>query len=222
MITADQLKDIQDRADALYRYLDIEKKKVEFEEEDLRTQAPDFWEDPERAQEQMKLVFNRLYNADTAHVRWYFVLEDCSSLKYNNTKYLKRYGIETPYMYYLRDDDPRFCTGADDRFLNIAQYVFDSQFELEDVIDGGPCMFVVNPQGKLKLEYRQYSNKVVVANYESLYELLYKDVYPELVPQGKPLRVQDLDFDHRDTADWTSFGNYDRKPRVCTPDGKCY
>ena len=56
MITADQLKDIQDRADALYRYLDIEKKKVEFEEEDLRTQAPDFWEDPERAQEQMKLV----------------------------------------------------------------------------------------------------------------------------------------------------------------------
>ena len=170
----------------------------------------------------MKLVFNRLYNADTAHVRWYFVLEDCSSLKYNNTKYLKRYGIETPYMYYLRDDDPRFCTGADDRFLNIAQYVFDSQFELEDVIDGVPCMFVVNPQGKLKLEYRQYSNKVVVANYESLYELLYKDVYPELVPQEKPLRVQDLDFDHRDTTDWTSFGNYDRKPRVCTPDGKCY
>ena len=56
MITTDQLKDIQDRADALYRYLDIEKKKVEFEEEDLRTQAPDFWEDPERAQEQMKLV----------------------------------------------------------------------------------------------------------------------------------------------------------------------
>ena len=222
MITADQLKDIQDRADALYRYLDIEKKKVEFEEEDLRTQAPDFWDDPERAQEQMKLVFNRLYNADTAHVRWYFVLEDCSSLKYNNTKYLKRYGIETPYMYYLRDDDPRFCTGTDDRFLNIAQYVFDSQFELEDVIDGVPCMFVVNPQGKLKLEYRQYSNKVVVANYESLYELLYKDVYPELVPQEKPLRVQDLDFDHRDTADWTSFGNYDRKPRVCTPDGKCY
>ena len=56
MITADQLKDVRERADALYRYLDIEKKKVEFEEEDLRTQAPDFWDDPERAQEQMKLV----------------------------------------------------------------------------------------------------------------------------------------------------------------------
>lgn len=56
MITADQLKDIQDRADALYRYLDIDKKRIEFEEEDLRTQAPDFWDDPARAQEQMKLV----------------------------------------------------------------------------------------------------------------------------------------------------------------------
>ena len=170
-------------------------------------------------QEQMKLVFNKLYNADTAHVRWYFVLEDCSSLKYDNTKYLKRYGIETPYMYYLRDDDPRFCTGADDRFLNIAQYVFDSQFELEDVVDGVPCMFVVNPQGRLKTEYRQYANKVVVANYDRLYELLYSELYPKLMPQEHPIRVQDLDFDRRDTADWSSWGSYTRKPRVCTPEG---
>lgn len=45
-----------ERAEALHRYLDIDKKKVEFEEEQLRTQAPDFWEDPTRAQEQMKKV----------------------------------------------------------------------------------------------------------------------------------------------------------------------
>lgn len=56
MITADQLKDVLERADALHRYLDIDRKMVEFEEEQLRTQAPDFWEDPQRAQEQMKLV----------------------------------------------------------------------------------------------------------------------------------------------------------------------
>ena len=56
MITAEQLKDIQERADALYSYLNIEEKKVEFEEEQLRTQAPDFWDDVERAQEQMKKV----------------------------------------------------------------------------------------------------------------------------------------------------------------------
>ncbi len=56
MITADQLKDVLDRADALHRYLNIDQKKVEFEEEQLRTQAPDFWEDPKYAQEQMKKV----------------------------------------------------------------------------------------------------------------------------------------------------------------------
>jgi peptide chain release factor 2 len=56
MITAEQLKDVMERADALHRYLDIDRKKVEFEEEQLRTQAPDFWDEPKRAQEQMKKV----------------------------------------------------------------------------------------------------------------------------------------------------------------------
>ena len=56
MITADQLKDVMDRADALHHYLNIDQKKVEFEEEQLRTQAPDFWEDPKYAQEQKKKV----------------------------------------------------------------------------------------------------------------------------------------------------------------------
>ena len=56
MVTQEQVKDITDRAQALYTYLDIERKKIEFEEEDLRTQAPDFWDDPERARAQMKVV----------------------------------------------------------------------------------------------------------------------------------------------------------------------
>ena len=56
MITQDQLKDVLERTDALYRYLEIDKKKMEYEEEDLRTQAPDFWEDRQRAEEQMKKV----------------------------------------------------------------------------------------------------------------------------------------------------------------------
>ena len=56
MITTDQLKDVLDRADALYKYLKIDEKKMEYEEEDLRTQAPDFWEDQKRAEEQMKKV----------------------------------------------------------------------------------------------------------------------------------------------------------------------
>ena len=56
MITQDQLKDVLERTEALHRYLEIDKKKIEFEEEDLRTQAPDFWDDPKRAEEQMKKV----------------------------------------------------------------------------------------------------------------------------------------------------------------------
>ena len=56
MITADQLKDIVERAEALHHYLNIDQKQVEFEEEQLRTQAPDFWEDVDRAQAQMKKV----------------------------------------------------------------------------------------------------------------------------------------------------------------------
>ena len=56
MITQDQLKDVLDRAEKLYHYLKIDQKQIEFEEEDLRTQAPDFWEDPKRAEEQMKKV----------------------------------------------------------------------------------------------------------------------------------------------------------------------
>ena len=56
MITQEQLKDIMDRADALARYLDIDKKRIAYEEEDLRTQAPDFWDDPDRARQQRKVV----------------------------------------------------------------------------------------------------------------------------------------------------------------------
>ncbi len=56
MITSDQLKDAQQRVQALYRYLDIEAKTLQLEEEQLRTQDPGFWDDAQRAEEQMKKV----------------------------------------------------------------------------------------------------------------------------------------------------------------------
>ena len=56
MITQDQLKDVLDRTDKLRHYLRIDERQMEYEEEQLRTQAPDFWEDPKRAEEQMKKV----------------------------------------------------------------------------------------------------------------------------------------------------------------------
>lgn len=45
-----------DRTAKLHHYLKIDQKQVEYEEESLRTQAPDFWDDPKRAEAQMKKV----------------------------------------------------------------------------------------------------------------------------------------------------------------------
>lgn len=56
MITPDQLKDLQERAAALKRYLDIDSKIIQLEEEELRTHVPDFWEHQKEAQSQMKKI----------------------------------------------------------------------------------------------------------------------------------------------------------------------
>ncbi|MBQ7987441.1 MAG: PCRF domain-containing protein, partial [Bacteroidaceae bacterium] len=56
MITSDQLKEVKDRTEQLHRYLNIDSKKIQLEEEQLRTQAPGFWDDQKKAEAQMKLV----------------------------------------------------------------------------------------------------------------------------------------------------------------------
>lgn len=56
MITIEQLKDIKERVESLNRYLAIDQKVVELEEEELRTQAPGFWDNQKEAETQMKKV----------------------------------------------------------------------------------------------------------------------------------------------------------------------
>ena len=56
MITQEQLKELQQRKDDLKRYLDVEGKKIEVEEEELRTHVPDFWQDQKAAEAQMKKI----------------------------------------------------------------------------------------------------------------------------------------------------------------------
>ncbi|MBP3289242.1 MAG: peptide chain release factor 2 [Muribaculaceae bacterium] len=56
MITQEQLKTTLERKLALRRYLDIDNKKIQVEEEELRTHVPDFWEHPKEAQRQMKKI----------------------------------------------------------------------------------------------------------------------------------------------------------------------
>ncbi|MDA3780967.1 MAG: peptide chain release factor 2 [Bacteroidales bacterium] len=56
MINSDQIKEMEKRADALRRYLDIDKKIILIEEEEEKTQAPDFWDNPKEAQKQLKYI----------------------------------------------------------------------------------------------------------------------------------------------------------------------
>ncbi|MGL5730283.1 MAG: peptide chain release factor 2 [Bacteroidales bacterium] len=56
MITTDQLREVVERKDALRRYLDIDSKTIQLEEEELRTHAPEFWENAKEAEIQMKKV----------------------------------------------------------------------------------------------------------------------------------------------------------------------
>ena len=56
MITQDQYKEAAERKDALKRYLDIDSKKIEVEEEELRTHVADFWDDREKAEAQMRKI----------------------------------------------------------------------------------------------------------------------------------------------------------------------
>lgn len=56
MITQEQLKEAGERRDALRRYLDVDNRRIQLEEEELRTHVPDFWEHPKEAQAQMKKI----------------------------------------------------------------------------------------------------------------------------------------------------------------------
>ncbi|MCH2235791.1 MAG: peptide chain release factor 2 [Crocinitomicaceae bacterium] len=50
MVTQDQIKDFQKRVDALKQYLQIDQKRIEIQEDDLRSQDPTFWDDPKTAE----------------------------------------------------------------------------------------------------------------------------------------------------------------------------
>ena len=56
MITLEQLKETEERKNALHRYLDIDSKRIQVEEEELRTHVPDFWNDQKKAEAQMRKI----------------------------------------------------------------------------------------------------------------------------------------------------------------------
>jgi len=56
MINQDQLKDIKARIEAISSYLKIDEKKLQLQEEELKTQDPEFWNDSKKAEIQMKSI----------------------------------------------------------------------------------------------------------------------------------------------------------------------
>ena len=56
MITTEQIKNLVERRNALFRYLAIDDRRIAHEEEQMKTTAPDFWDSPEAAEKQLKKV----------------------------------------------------------------------------------------------------------------------------------------------------------------------
>ncbi|WP_226388326.1 peptide chain release factor 2 [Gallalistipes aquisgranensis] len=56
MITTEQIKELVRRQDSLRGIFDIDNRVIELEEEEQKTQAPDFWDDPAAAEKQLKVV----------------------------------------------------------------------------------------------------------------------------------------------------------------------
>ena len=63
MISNDQLKDIEKRIEDLYKYLQIDRKKVEIANDDEKTASPEFWNAPKEAEiffrESLETIFDR-------------------------------------------------------------------------------------------------------------------------------------------------------------------
>ena len=61
MIKPEQLKEVNNRIDAIEEYLKIKEKKMQLAEEELKTQDPGFWDDPKKAEIQMKAIRSLKY-----------------------------------------------------------------------------------------------------------------------------------------------------------------
>ena len=56
MVNSDQLKEINQRIEAIANYLKIPEKEMQLRESELKTQDPGFWDDPKKAEAQMKEI----------------------------------------------------------------------------------------------------------------------------------------------------------------------
>ncbi len=55
-MTTEQYKELVIRLDKIKSFLKIEEKRIQLKEEELKSQDPSFWDDPKKAEEQMKVI----------------------------------------------------------------------------------------------------------------------------------------------------------------------
>ena len=65
MITQDQLKSFEKRANELHGYLDIDEKRIQVQEDDLKSQDPTFWDDPKAAEIVLKNMRTKKFWIDS-------------------------------------------------------------------------------------------------------------------------------------------------------------
>jgi peptide chain release factor 2 len=64
-MTIDQYKDLLKRVEGIQNYLKIEEKRMQMREEELKTQDPSFWDDPKKAEIQMKSILGLKFWVNT-------------------------------------------------------------------------------------------------------------------------------------------------------------
>ena len=64
-MTNEQHKELIKRVEEISVYLKISDKKQQLREEELRSQDPNFWDDPQKAEKQMKIIRGLKYWVDS-------------------------------------------------------------------------------------------------------------------------------------------------------------
>ena len=94
MVTAEQLKGLVKRLEALKGYLELDKKTIEIQNEEEKTQAPEFWNNPKEAEQLIKSKKNWIeaYNNvkatfnDVAVLREFLELEESTEGEVNEAE----------------------------------------------------------------------------------------------------------------------------------------
>lgn len=104
--------------------------------------------------EYMKTDYKEAFQSCDSTVKFFFILDDCGGLKYNE-EFLQTSGITPDKMYYIKDTSKDFYyKTAENRKANILNYIFPLQSEINGRV-GVPTTCIVSKDNRLKLRQSQ-------------------------------------------------------------------